>query len=250
MIADDLAWRVERACIAAYPPRAVERVGDWAVARSGGGSRRTNSASALDPDATLDAATLAAIAACYAAAGEPTILRCTDLAPRASILPGNASFLAPEGKSRAILRPAVAPDRISGDVAVTRAPDPAWLAARRRLAPGIEDPAAVAARLAVPAAYARRYADGAVAALGYIALSDEIAVIEALATAPAARRRGHARAIVAALVGWACDSGARHIALQVEATNHPARALYAQLGFATDLYGYYYRRSAPCPSPA
>jgi ribosomal protein S18 acetylase RimI-like enzyme len=247
--ADDLAWRVERACTAAYPPLAIVRAGDWAVARSGGGSRRTNAASALTPGATLDAARLATIADHYAAAGLPTILRLTDLAPDASAFLDGRGFTAPEGGSRTLLRPAGPPCAAPADVVVAATPDPAWLAARRRLAPGIEDPAAVAARLAIPAAYAQRRRDGAVAAIGYVAVSDGIAIIEAVATAPESRRRGHASAIVAALVGWASDAGARHVALQVEATNAPARALYARLGFATDLYGYHYRRSPPCTPP-
>ncbi len=34
--------------------------------------------------------------------------------------------------------------------------------------------------------------------------------------------------------------GAAGACLQVQADNRPARALYASLGFATDLYGYHY----------
>ncbi len=251
MSGNDLAWRVERACTAAYPPLAIERVGDWAVARSGGGSRRTNAASALAPGAALDAAVVDAIAACYAAAGPPTILRLTDLTPDAAALLDKLHFAAPEGRTLTLLRNVDRPRASSDDVTIAASPGPTWLEARRRLTSGIEDPALVAARIASPAAYAyRTAATDAIEAIGYVAVTDDIAVIEAVATTPAARRTGHARAIVTALVGWAIEAGARHLALQVEATNHPARALYAGLGFSTHLYGYHYRRSSPCPTPA
>uniref|UniRef100_UPI0025847FB7 GNAT family N-acetyltransferase, cg3035/Rv0428c family n=1 Tax=uncultured Sphingomonas sp. TaxID=158754 RepID=UPI0025847FB7 len=49
-----LCWRVERACAAAWPARTTDVLHGWAVARSGGGTRRINSASPLSPGATLD----------------------------------------------------------------------------------------------------------------------------------------------------------------------------------------------------
>lgn len=247
MTADPLAWRVEQACAAAYPPIERLRVGDWWVARSGGGSRRINAASAAAPRAALDAATLTAIDAHYDAVGLPTIVRVTDLAPAASDLLDATGFAAPEGATRTLLR---APGNIDADreTIVSDRAVPDWLAARRRFAPGATDPAAIASRLRIPAAYAHRREQGAIRSIGYVALHDGIAVIEAIATDPTARRRGHARAIVATLIDWATRHGAEHIALQVEETNAPARALYADMAFATDLYGYHYRRSAPCPN--
>jgi N-acetylglutamate synthase len=55
--------------------------------------------------------------------------------------------------------------------------------------------------------------------------------ITSMATLPAARRRGHARAIVHALARWGRDLGARRALLQVEETNVAARTLYAGVGF-------------------
>jgi GNAT superfamily N-acetyltransferase len=60
-----------------------------------------------------------------------------------------------------------------------------------------------------------------------------------MVTAPEARRRGHARAIVHALAGWAAQRGARRALLQVEEANRPARALYTASGFVpTHTYRY------------
>lgn len=244
MTDDAIAWRVERACAAAYPPRVVDRVGDWQVARSGGGSRRSNAASALHAGASLDAGTLAAIAARYDHDGQPTIVRVTDLIPSVSAALDDAGFSAPEGHTRTLLRRLEPGDMLDTPVIVATTPDAKWFAARRRFGGHVEDPAAVAARLSIPAAYARCDDEGLATAIGYVAIHDRIAVLEAIATDPVARRRGFARAVVGALLDWAAAQGARYAALQVEEANVGARALYAGMSFATDLYGYHYRRRA------
>ncbi|HEV8462268.1 MAG TPA: GNAT family N-acetyltransferase [Gaiellaceae bacterium] len=56
--------------------------------------------------------------------------------------------------------------------------------------------------------------------------------ITSMATLPAARRRGYARAIVESLIAWGRARGCTNGLLQVETTNEPARALYAGYGFA------------------
>lgn len=253
MIGDPLRWRIERACAAAYPPARQEQVGDWIVSQSGGGSRRSNSASAGRPWASLDAATLRALGDAFAAAAQPMILRLTDLNEEADELLDALGLAPPEGATRTLVCPGSTAQPASGsayhagfEIVLRDAPDPPWLAMRRRLAPAVEDPAAVAARIAGPTCYARRGSS----AIGYVAIHDGIAVIEAIGTDPAQRRQGHARTIVKALVGWAAHAGAEHVALQVEATNAAARALYASAGFDIDAYGYRYRRSRPCPVPA
>lgn len=245
-MADALSWRVERACAAAFPARDRHVIDGWSVGVSGGGPRRINSASVIDPAAPRDRATLATIHALFAAAGQPTIVRVTDLADVTDLL-DTAGFTPPEGRTRTLLRAAGTVVTSATAVTLASTPDPAWLAARSRLS--ALDHRATAARITAPAAYARIDHDGATVAIGYAALTDGIAVIEAIATDAAARRRGQASAIVAALCDWAARGGADHIALQVEEANAAARALYDRLGFVTDLYGYHYRRSAPCPTP-
>ena len=244
MNVDTIAWRVERACMAAYPPRVTQRVGGWQVARSGGGSRRSNAASATKAEATFDAATLATIAALYDGDGQPTIMRVTDLTPAVSSVLNDAGFGTAEGHTRTLLRRLRPGSSRDGNVIVRTTADPAWLAARRRLGGNIEDPALVAARISVPVAYARLGDGGVTEAMGYVAVHDRIAVLEAIATDLNARRRGHARAVVGALLDWAAAQGAEYAALQVEEANVAARALYVGMGFATDLYGYHYRRRA------
>src|SRR5829696_4720159 len=66
---------------------------------------------------------------------------------------------------------------------------------------------------------------------GTMPLAGKLERAEQWYTVPAARRRGHARAIVHALARWAAESGARQALLQVEETNLVARRLYAGVGF-------------------
>ncbi|KQT34701.1 hypothetical protein ASG29_00615 [Sphingomonas sp. Leaf412] len=235
---DGLDWRIERACAAAFPPVRCETVDTWAVAVSGGPRRRINSASPLGPDATLDTATVARIAAIYA--GQVARVRVPDLVAVDAALDA-AGFAPPDGRTRTLGRPldrAPVPD---AGVILTTAPDAAWLATRSTLSLAIdgmaEDYAAPLARLAIPAAFAR-IDDRAVA---YAAVADGVLVLEAVATHPDARRQGRARHCVASLLHWGAGAGATYAALQVAADNARAIALYRGLGFLCDHYGYHYR---------
>ncbi len=68
------------------------------------------------------------------------------------------------------------------------------------------------------------------------------AVIGCMATLPEARRRGAARAVLAALAAWAGERGAP-LCLNVDADNGPARALYEEAGF--EPVSSYWYRTAP-----
>lgn len=64
--------------------------------------------------------------------------------------------------------------------------------------------------------------------------------INAVETAPAARRRGLAKLVMDALLEWAEEQGATDALLEVTPSNEPAMALYDALGFATH-HEYHYR---------
>jgi ribosomal protein S18 acetylase RimI-like enzyme len=55
-----------------------------------------------------------------------------------------------------------------------------------------------------------------------------------LYVAPAHRRRGIARALLAVVQNWAVGQGYRQISLQVFSQNRPAQALYASLGYQSE----------------
>ena len=64
--------------------------------------------------------------------------------------------------------------------------------------------------------------------------------VNAVETAPAARRRGLAKLVMDALLEWAEEQGATEAVLEVTPGNAPAMALYDALGFATH-HEYHYR---------
>jgi len=82
--------------------------------------------------------------------------------------------------------------------------------------------------------------DGVPLATGLAILEDGHVGLFDVVTRESARRQGHGRAIVAALLRWGRDLGARHSYLQVDSGNSPALALYEAFGF-TRAYGYWYR---------
>ncbi|MFO1397178.1 MAG: GNAT family N-acetyltransferase [Burkholderiales bacterium] len=83
------------------------------------------------------------------------------------------------------------------------------------------------------------HADGEPVGVGTAMLEDGIAGLFSMATAPAMRGRGVASALVARLLAWAWERGARVAYLQVDAQNVPALAVYRKFGFAT-AYTYHY----------
>jgi len=87
------------------------------------------------------------------------------------------------------------------------------------------------------------YADGVPAAVGLGVVEAGWLGIFSMATLPAFRRQGAARAILRTLAVWAQLYDATHAYLQVMENNLPAQQLYASAGFTT-AYRYHYRVKA------
>lgn len=83
--------------------------------------------------------------------------------------------------------------------------------------------------------------DGAPLATLICVHDGDLAGIFEVATAAAARERGHGRRLVLSALKWAKQRGARIAWLQVETDNLAARRLYQGIGFR-DSYDYHYRR--------
>jgi ribosomal protein S18 acetylase RimI-like enzyme len=125
-------------------------------------------------------------------------------------------------------------------------PDEAWLAGYRYRGAGLPPGARevlLGADEPVFAAVRSAPAPAPLDAVGRGAVAGRWLVLTALTVAEAARRRGLATAVTAALAAWATGRGASSCLLQVAADNAPALALYARLGF-TEHHRYWYR-SAP-----
>lgn len=82
-------------------------------------------------------------------------------------------------------------------------------------------------------ATARVSVSGAAVASGSAAVDSGWLALHGLETATSMRRRGMARAVLAALLDWGAERGADTCWLHVEADNRAALALYGGLGFRT-----------------
>jgi ribosomal protein S18 acetylase RimI-like enzyme len=98
----------------------------------------------------------------------------------------------------------------------------------------------ILAAIAQPTAVALLRVDGAAVAQARAVADGDLLGLFAVATRPAHRRRGLARACLAALARWGMEHGATTAYLLVERDNAPAIALYGRLGF-TERFAYWYR---------
>jgi RimJ/RimL family protein N-acetyltransferase len=122
-------------------------------------------------------------------------------------------------------------------------PDDAWAAVF--LGEGF-DPVDGAHRVKVltrspDAAYGAAGEGGATHAVGVMSFGNRWAGIHGMRTARAHRGKGYASAILGALGREAAGRGLRDVALQVEADNETARAIYRRAGFR-ELWTYRYWR--------
>ncbi|HEY4315717.1 MAG TPA: GNAT family N-acetyltransferase, partial [Actinomycetes bacterium] len=227
---------VERRATALFRPAVIEEVGDWLLRYSGGVNGRPNSILPIgDPGLPLEEA-LAVAETFYAA---------HDRSPCAQVVVGSEVQVALEDRGWTRLRPdesdtdvqlvgvAALSRTLAGvdtgtvDLADTVRYD--WLVGNDRAQANF---AVVSQSLALPdAAFVEIAEDGAQVARGRVNLDGDWAFFGDLTVQPAARRRGLARTVMAAVTAWSAERGASVMLLQVLADNEPAQALYASLGF-------------------
>jgi GNAT superfamily N-acetyltransferase len=136
-----------------------------------------------------------------------------------------------------------APARTEASVSIRPAVDlewlDAWIAAEGR-PDARETYVHVLQRIPATAGFAVAYIDGHAARVGLAVCERGWSGVFCMATDPAARRRGVARALLRSLAQWSHDGGARDLYLQVECDNGPAETLYASMGFSRS-HGYHFR---------
>jgi GNAT superfamily N-acetyltransferase len=252
MTQSGLSWRIEETCFNAFPSLKQVLLRNWLLRFSAGLSRRANSVNPLGPECAGIAAAITAGEALYRGEGQPTIFRVPSIAEAALDRELAARFYTKEGES-CVLYGAIDglnPGAAAADPAVRllAAPEAEWLRAMARLQGHTAAQRTIYRRIvgaiAIPARFALLMVDGEPAALAYGALHDGLLVYESVITDPRQRHQGLARRVIASLAFWARDSGAEGACLQVEASNAPARALYAGFGLS-ELYRYHYRREPP-----
>ncbi|WP_179279807.1 GNAT family N-acetyltransferase [Actinacidiphila glaucinigra] len=238
-----------------WPAQETARLGAWTLRAAGGFTRRANSVLPLgDPGVPLTEA-VARIARWYGDRGLPPYVQVTtggeDSDETLAEALGGLGWTA---EGHALLRTAaLAPIAdLPGAEAVhlSREADAEWLARYHRT--GDVGDAALKVLGGGPSVWFATVpgegdsAGAGPAAIGRCAVDGRFASFGAVEVAPDHRRRGLARAVMAALARKALDEGASGAYLQVETDNEGARALYDRMGFTTH-HAYHYRRG---PLPA
>ena len=239
-----LEWRVEEACLNAWPAVREVLLDGWLLRFSGGLTRRANSANPLGPVSRIDRPAFEAL---YRRLGFPTIFRVLTLIDASIDDRLDQAGYTREGESCVLYAPIEDVETARDpDVQLLDQPTPEWFAAMASLQAHSSRQATIYRRIvnqvAVPAAFAALLNDTVTVALAYGALHNGLLCYESVITDSNSRRRGYGRRIITALAAWAKDQGATGACLEVEAHNLPAQVLYNAVGLKTQLYGYHYRR--------
>ncbi|MFF9629530.1 GNAT family N-acetyltransferase [Streptomyces fradiae] len=258
-----------RAQARAWQPEESRPLGQWTLRAARGFTRRANSALAVgDPGMPLDDA-LARVRAWYGERGLPAYVqaatgaegtqealcaaleergwrrevsaevRIGGLAPVADLgagLPGGGP--GPSGEAAG-----ASAGGGTGRVTLSRAPDAGWLRRYQRVGePGPHVRNVLSTGPSVWFASVRGEGEVPVA-IGRCVVDARWAGFMAVEVDPAHRRRGLARAVMAALAGRALEEGASAAWLQVETGNAAARALYDGMGFGVHHLYHHFRAS-------
>jgi len=238
------AWRVEEACLNAWPSPRELLVQGYLLRAAGGRSKRQNSITPMRGSGAPEPA-IEAARRIYRCLGQRAIFRIPAIAPQMESLLAHGDDIVVDETCTLIRDLDGLPAAPDPGVAVAAAPAPDWLALRDTVNRADSAAAKVfrdtIAALALPRAFAAAAAESGIGAIAFGVLDRELLVIEAVATPEPLRGHGHARRAVGALLHWGRAEGAEAACLQVVAANTPARALYSALGFERELYRYHYR---------
>jgi ribosomal protein S18 acetylase RimI-like enzyme len=240
----DLAWRVEEACLNAWPsPRQILLDG-YLLRAAGGRSKRQNSVNPMRGSGAPGPA-IASARSLYRSLGQRPIFRIPAIAPQMEPLLAHGEYAVVDETCTLYRTLDDIPDAPDPSVTVATAPGGEWLALRDAVNQADAAAAQVfrdtVAALMLPRVFSSAVAEDGIGAIAFGILDRGLLVIESVATPAPLRGRGHARRAVGALLRWSRAQGAGAACLQVVGENAPARALYRSLGFTRELYRYHYR---------
>ncbi|MFF4246285.1 GNAT family N-acetyltransferase [Streptomyces sp. NPDC001822] len=233
----------------AWQPVESEPLGAWRLRAAGGFTRRANSVLPLgDPGLPLGEA-LERVKAWYAARDLPAYVQAATGAEgtQEQLCAGLEDHGWRREVSAEVRIAALAPvadlDADVSAVRTARETDAAWLSRYQRF--GTPGPHVLEVLGSGPSVWFASVpgedADGVPAAIGRCVVDGRWAGFMAVEVGPEYRRRGLAKAVMAALARVALDEGASAAWLQVEADNEGARALYDGMGFATHHLYHHFR---------
>jgi ribosomal protein S18 acetylase RimI-like enzyme len=243
----DLVRAIEAVSYRAWPPLDAAEVDGWVLRAAGGVTGRANSVWPRAAGGLAIDDKLAAAESFYVRHGLPLVLQLSvtsQPADLAGLLAERAYAVraAPRAVQTAPLE-AVAAVGEPGAVRIAEAVHETWYAVLSAVNGAFSRHAATARALLAgvtqPSAYAVLTLDGAPAAAGRAVLDGPWLGVFNMATLPEFRRRGAARAVLAALAQWGRARGAATAYLQMEGDNIAAPSLYAKAGFTTS-YDYSY----------
>ncbi len=234
---------VEELSFRAWPALEQQVYDDWLLRFANGYSKRGNSVNPLGPG-TLDVQTkIDTCCRIYRTRGLKPVFRLTPLAGPANL----DRFLAERGfrqKDTTCVQLLELAGRFQATEAFQQWPilSAAWWTAYHGLSgfPAHQTHWDILNRISSARCFALLIKEGRPVAAGLGVLEDNCAGLFNLVTAPAERRKGYGRELVANILAWAAARGGRWAYLQVLAGNEPALALYRGLGFQ-ELYRYWYR---------
>ncbi len=220
---------LEHAAALAWPGTEQHWCDGWLL-RAGPGigeghTSRANSAVPLLFEANLHA--LPTIVDWYARRGLPAWLALPE-----RLLPVKTPGTKPTRVLVRDITPDITPEDVPGDGTLRPTPDAEWLRIYERAVPvevltavGTGEETGEVTFAAVEGAAVGR------AAVTTSPGGTRWAGLSAVRVAEDSRRRGHARAVCSALLGWAATRGATRAYVQVLADNSPAATLYHSMGF-------------------
>lgn len=234
----------ERAGLLAWPGIDVEWDATWVRRAANGYTKRANSLQCFDAgDGEHAAARLSGAVQWFGARNQRPVVRTTPLQPRALTEVLDAAGWQSIDASHLYAMPLAeqAPD---DEGRIFDLLDPAFMDAQRHLQRqtevGMAPMRALLAVMEVPAAGIVVYRDNSPVASGLMAIANGIVIAGNVITDPDRRRQGLAAAMMRTGLAWAHDRGATIAALNVQADNVAAKALYSGLGY-THQYDYHYR---------
>lgn len=234
----------ERAGLDAWPGIEVDWDGNWIRRAARGYTKRANSLQCFDPqDGDNAEARLADGIAWFKARGVSPVVRTTPLASASLNAILDAQGWTEIDRSHLYAMP-LDTYRPDADAQILDLLDPAFLTAQQTLQGHSDDTMAnmraLLAVVAVPAVGVVVWRDGVAAASGLMAIANGIVVTGNVITDPGRRRQGLAAAMMRSGLAWAAEHGATIAALNVNASNTAAMALYDGLGYRHQ-YDYNYR---------
>lgn len=234
----------ERAGLKAWP--GIEEQWDraWVRRAAGGYTKRANSTQCFDPDDFEDADLRVVSASSWMVVRKiRPVFRITPLSsPELNATLDEAGWASIDDSHLYAMD--LASQEPDGQAQVLPVLDPKFLANAQRLQ-AYDDTAMTGMKnllavFKVPAAGVLILRDGVAVASALFAVADGIVIAGNVVTDPTRRRQGLGSALMRTGLAWAHSQGARVAALNVQADNAAAKALYQGLGYAHQ-YDYHYR---------